>query len=272
MHRRNFLVAASLGVTAVSGCVSSAGGGEESTTGTTSTQTTSTPEETTEVPDLRAPSITSTGTGTGVTDRFTAMGGPVFVSLTFDYTGMRNSNFIMHPIDENGDRLPPQTHWVNEKFDETRLEDDPEIYRLSVVTHFEPGDYFFDVRHAGGVFGDGPWDVVVYQPGVPADGESPPFTVDGYDGDVVGPVRTDGPVRVTVETSAPRLSGSGDPTTYNYRTEPTDRFGVKGARVLNSVETAPLTQSAVFFPAEDVEVGYFNVHSWGPWTATLEPA
>lgn len=280
MHRRRFLGATAVGFGAVAGCTGSGGGDGSDGNGAQSGQRGATSEPNpTAVPEqefadatgsLAGDAVRSSGTGKGLSNRFTALGGPVLLSLSFDYTGMTNSNFVVRAVDAAGEEVFPPVFAVNEVFQETRVEDDPGIYRLRFVTRFEPGDYFLDVTHAGGPYGDGDWDAVVEQPGVPTSGASVPLTVEGFDGDVVGPVRFDGPVRVTVETSAPQLGATGDPAVYNYRVVPTDATGEAGSRLLNSVETAPLTQSAVHFPGS--EVGYFNVHSWGPWTATVGAA
>jgi hypothetical protein len=284
MNRRAFVGAAVLGVAGLAGCT-----GESSDTvveaatpsepaAATSTRTpvedastdASDPVDAGQEADRSGDAVRSAGRGAGVTDRFTAMGGPVVVSLTFDYTGMRNSNFIVKAVDDAGEQLSPLVLSVNEVFEETRLRDDPGRYALRFVTHFEPGGYFLDVTHAGGPYGDGAWEAVVEQPGVPTGGESVPLTVEGFDGDVIGPVAFDGPVRVTVETAGPKIGPTDEPIVYNYRVVPTDARGASESRLLNSVETAPLTQSAVYFPTTDV--GYLNVHSWGPWAATLEAA
>jgi hypothetical protein len=282
MHRRRFLGATAFGIGALAGCA----GGTDTTEGDRTgaepaavnpeTTATSTDESSGAFADVdveidrRGDTVSSTGTGAGLSDRFTAMGGPVVVSLTFDYTGMTNSTFIVQAVDDSGETVFPPVLSVNEVFQETRLPDDPGRYDLRFVTNFDPGDYFLDVTHAGGPYGDGDWEAVVEQPGVPTGGQSVPRTVDGSDGDVVGPVAFEGPVRVTVETAAPKLGATGAPAVYNYRVVPTDARGVPGSRLLNSVETGPLAQSAVYFPASDV--GFLNVHSWGPWTATLESA
>lgn len=266
----------------LAGCVGGSPAGETGGDAETGTATTDRTESTSSTPtagpttesgaegDLQGATIRSAGRGAGRSDRFTALGGPVVVSLTFDYSGMRNSNFIVRALDATGETLPPQTLAVNELFDETRLEQDPGVYRFRFATRFEPGTYFLDVTHAGGPYGDGEWEAVIEQPGVPADGDAPPLTVEGFDADCIGPVAFDGPVEVTVETATPTIGATGDPATYNYWTAPTDEYGASGSRLLNSVEVAPLTQSSVFFPTS--VVGYVNVHSRGPWTATLRAA
>lgn len=290
MQRRTFLGATAASVGVLAGCTSGgstgASGGERTATeGTTAPPTaTDRPESAGATPtggeesttageaagDLRGETVRSAGSGAGRSDRFAALGGPVVVSLTFDYTGMHNSNFIVRALDATGETLPPQTLAVNELFREGRLEDDPGIYRFRFATHFEPGDYFLDVTHAGGPYGDGEWEAVVEQPGVPTGGDAPPLTVEGFDADCIGPVAFGGPVEVTVETTAPTVGATGEPSTYNYWTAPTDEYGANGGRLLNSAETAPLTQSSVLFPASPV--GYLNVRSRGPWTATVRAA
>jgi hypothetical protein len=275
MYRRTFVGVTAVGLGGLAGCAgrggSDTGEAQSGQPGASSGPDTTAPPEQ-EFADaagaLAGTPVRSSGTGRGLSNRLTALGGPVRVSLSFDYTGMTNSNFVVRAADAAGEEVFPPVFAVNEVFQEPRLGDDPGIYRLRFVTRFEPGDYFLDVTHAGGPYGDGDWEAVVEQPGVPTSGASVPLTVEGFDGDVVGPVRFDGPARVTVETSAPQLGATGDPAVYNYRVVPTDATGEAGPRLLNSVETAPLTQSAVHFP--ESEVGYFNVHSWGPWTATVE--
>lgn len=281
MYRRTFVGAAALGVAGLAGCTSGRSDSDsvDESAGSASQPATSTAAPPTPSPefaaasvetDLRGETVRSSATGNGLSNRFTALGGPVVVSLSFDYTGMTNSNFIVRAVDSAGEEVFPPVLAVNEVFDETRLEDDPGTYRLRFVTNFEPGDYFLDVTHAGGPYGDGDWEVVVEQPGVPTGGDLVPLTVEGFDGDIVGPLAFDSPVRVTVETAAPKLGPTGGPAVYNYRVVPTDARGVSESRLLNDVETAPLTQSAVYVP--DATIGYLNVHSWGPWTATVEAA
>ena len=59
--------------------------------------------EPTPVEDLSAPAVRSTGLGAGPSERFTALGGPVILTFRFDYSEMRNSNFIARAVDDAGD-------------------------------------------------------------------------------------------------------------------------------------------------------------------------
>ena len=281
MYRRTFI--ALTGATALAGCLGGdAGPTVDASPTPTATSTdvdagpsTATPD-TTVTPgsapgdDLRADAVRSTGFGRGTSSRFTAHGGPVVVTLAFDYAHMRNSNFIVKLLDSNGDHLPPSVFWVNELLMPDRLADDPGTYRVRWVTSLEPGDYFVDVTHAGGPYGDGSWEAVVEQPGIPTTGRSGPFTVDGYDPSVVGPVALSGPTRFTLETLEPTFGATGDPSTVNYWVTLADDRGRPGNRFINSVERGPVTHTAVVFP--DTAVGYFNVRSPGRWRATVDPA
>lgn len=194
----------------------------------------------------------------------------MILTFWFDYSGMRNSNFIVRAVDDAGETLLPSVLHINELFEPTQSETTDE-YTARLVTHFEPGDYFVDVTHAGGPYGNGDWEVTVEQPGVPTTGQALPLTVEGYDSDVIGPVAFDGPTRVSLETLEPRLAFDGGPSTYNYEVRPTDALGRQGDRVINSLGPAPESLSAVWFPSEG-NVGYFNVRSFGPWRATVEGA
>lgn len=290
MNRRGFLVSTgAMGGVLLAGCASagpsgaapSGGGGQTGGTGVEPTPTvrptTATPQPTpvgtatpTPIEDLSVPTIRSTGSGVGTSDRFAALGGPVIVTLRFDYAGMKNSNFIVRAVDETGETLLPSVLAVNELFEPTQSETTDE-YTARLVTHFEPGEYFIDVTHAGGPYGNGDWEVTIEQPGVPTTGQALPLTVDGYDSDAIGPVTFDGPARVSLETLEPRLSFDGSPSTYNYQVRPTDALGRPGDLVINSLGPAPESLSAVWFPG-DVTVGYVNVHSFGPWRATVAGA
>lgn len=192
------------------------------------------------------------------------------LTLRFDYAGMRNSNFIARAVDDAGETLPPSVLAINELFEPTQSESTDE-YTARLVTHFEPGEYFIDVTHAGGPYGNGEWEVTIEQPGVSASGQAPPLTVEGYDSDVIGPVAFDGPTRISLETLEPRLAFDGDPATYNYSVRAADALGRPRELLVNSVGPAPESLSAVWFPG-DAAVGYFNVHSFGPWRATVAAA
>lgn len=292
MNRRGFLVSTGvMGGVLLAGCTSAgpsgaapsgeggqvAGAGAEPTP--TDRPTTATPQPTppgtataepTPTDDLSAPTVSSTGNGPGISDRFTALGGPVLLTLWFDYSGMKNSNFIVEAVDDAGDSLPPSVLAINELFAPSQSEATDE-YTARLVTHFEPGEYFVDVTHAGGPYGSGDWEVTIEQPGVPTAGEALPVTVDGYDTDVIGPLAFDGAARFSLETLEPRLAYDGDPSTYNYQVRPVDALGRPGDLVINSLGPAPESQSVVWFP-KDVDVGYFNVHSFGPWRVTVEGA
>lgn len=290
MNRRTLLAGAgAVGGLLLAGCTgagpspSSPAGQGGSSSGTVAESAATTPQPTpsvtatetataepTPVEDLSAPAVRSTGTGAGTSDRFTALGGPVVLTLRFDYSGMRNSNFIVRAVDDAGETLLPSVLHLNELFEPTQSETTDE-YTARLVTHFEPGEYFIDVTHAGGPYGNGDWEVAVEQPGAPTTGQALPLTVEGYDSDVIGPVAFDGPARVSLETLEPRLAFDGDPSTYNYEVRPADALGRQGNRVINSLGPAPESLSAVWFPGEG-NVGYFNVHSFGPWRATVEGA
>jgi hypothetical protein len=194
----------------------------------------------------------------------------VILTLRFDYSGMRNSNFIVRAVDEAGETLVPSVLAINEVFAPHQSETTDE-YTARLVTRFEPGEYFIDVTHAGGPYGSGDWAVTIEQPGIPTAGEALPVAVDGYDTDVIGPIAFDGPVRFSLETLEPRLAFDGEPATYNYQVRPADTLGRPGDLVVDSLGPAPESLSAVWFPG-DVDVGYFNVHSFGSWRATVEAA
>jgi hypothetical protein len=194
----------------------------------------------------------------------------VVLTLRFDYAGMRNSNFIARAVDDAGETLLPSVLAINELFEPTQSESTNE-YTARLVTHFEPGEYFIDVTHAGGPYGNGEWEVTVEQPGVPTTGRASPLTVERNDSDVIGPVAFDGPTRISLETLEPRLAFDGDPATYNYNVRAADALGRPGEIIFNSLGPAPESLSAVWSPSEG-NVGYFNVHSFGPWRATIEAA
>lgn len=287
MNRRTFL--AVTGVTCgtmVAGCTSTQPASPTTPTSTEPTPGTDSDSATTRVPSteptseqtaespatgsLRAPTIRSTGSGTGTSDRFTALGGPAILTLTFDYAGMKNSNFIVRAVTDSGESLLPETLSLNELFAPEQSEETDE-YTARLVTHFEPGDYFVDVTHAGGPYGNGDWEIVIEQPGVATTGQAVPLSIDGYDSDVIGPIALDGPVRVSLETLKPRLGFDGDPMAYNYQIKTADASGRPGELIVNSRGPAPESLSAVWFP-EDATIGYLNVHSFGPWKATVEAA
>jgi hypothetical protein len=292
MNRRAFILSSGLaGSTLLAGCTGTApdqppaseqgepasgADTEPAPTDRTATPTsTPTPSETatadpTPVEDLSAPRVRWTGTGPGTSDRFTALGGPVLLTLRFDYAGMRNSNFIVGAVDDSGRTLLPSVLAINELFAPHQSEETDE-YTARLVTHFEPGEYFIDVTHAGGPYGDGEWEIAVEQPGVPTDGRTLPVTVEGRDTDVIGPLAFDGPTRISLETLEPRLAFDGEPATYNYQVRTANALGRPGELVINSTGPAPESLSKVWFP-EDGGVGYVNVHSFGPWRATIEAA
>ena len=292
MNRRGFLAGTGVaGGVLLAGCIgtgatrSPASGQGDSASGVgteptpTVQATTATPQPTstgtvtaepTPVEDLSAPTVRSTGTGAGTSDRFTALGGPVILTLWFDYSGMKNSNFIVSAVDEAGEILMPSVLAINEVFAPHESETTDE-YTARLVTHFEPGEYFIDITHAGGPYGNGDWKATIEQPGVATTGEALPVSVDGYDTDVIGPLAFDGPARFSLETLEPRLAFDGDPAIYNYQVRPADALGRPGDLVVNSVGPAPESHSVVWFP-KDIDVGYFNVHSFGPWQATVAGA
>ena len=295
MNRRGFLVStgamsgvglAGCASAGPSGAASSGEGGRAGATGgePTGTQPTPTdraatatprptPAETatpTPIADLSAPTVHSTGTADGTSDRFTARGGPVVLTLRFDYSGMKNSNFIVRAVDDAGESLPPSLLSINEVFAPFQSEETDE-YTARLVTHFGPGEYFIDVTHAGGPYGNGDWEITIEQPGVPTAGQTLPLTIDGYDSDVIGPVAFEGPARVSLETLEPRLAFDGSPATDNYQVRAADQLGRPGDLLVNSLGPAPESLSAVWFPG-DVDVGFFNVHSFGPWRATVAGA
>lgn len=291
MNRRALLACAgTVGGVLLAGCVGggpapsvpaqgegSSGDGAEAATVTA--RRTPTPSETatgtataepTPVVDLSAPAVRSTGIGPGTSRRFTALGGPVILSFRYDYSGMDISNFIVRAVDDAGRTLSPTVLHLNELLAPFHNEGTDE-YTARLVTHFEPGEYFIDVTHAGGPYGNGGWEVLVEQPGTSTTGRALPVTVDGYDTDVLGPIAFDGPARVSLETFEPRRTFDGKPTTYNYQIRAADGLGRPGERLVNSVGPAPESLSVVWFPG-DVDVGYFNVYSFGPWRATVEGA
>jgi len=292
MNRRTFVVGAGLaGSTLLAGCTGTAPdqppapGGAEPTSGTgtdptsTARPTTAasgpTPSETTTadptpVEDLSAPAVRWNGAGPGTTDRFAALGGPVILTLRFDYAGMRNSNFIVEAVDNAGGSLPPSVLSINELFAPFQSEETDE-YTARLVTHFDPGEYSIDVTHAGGPYGNGDWEVVVEQPGIPTAGRALPVSVDGYDTDLIGPIGFDGPVRFSLETLEPRLAFDGSPAVYNYQVRTADALGRPGELLVNSVGPAPESHSVVWLP-KGVDIGYFNVRSFGPWQATVAGA
>jgi hypothetical protein len=290
MNRRTVLVRAGVaGGVLLAGCT---GAGpspqsspvpEEQSPGAGTAATTPTPQPTpsatatetatvepTPVEDLSAPVVRSTGLGAGPSERFTALGGPVILTFRFDYSEMRNSNFIARAVDDAGETLPPSVLAINELFAPHQSESTDE-YTARLVTHFEPGEYSIDVTHAGGPYGDGEWEITVEQPGVSAASRALPLTVEGNDSDVIGPVAFDGPTRISLETLEPRLAFDGDPATYNYNVRAADALGRPGEIIFNSLGPAPESLSAVWSPSEG-NVGYFNVHSFGPWRATIEAA
>ena len=292
MNRRGFLAGTSVvgglwlaGCTGTGATRSPASGQGDSASGTgveptpTVQAATATPQPTstgtataepTPVEDLSASTVRWTGTGPETSDRFNAVGGPVFLTLWFDYSGMKNSNFIVKAVDDSGRTLSPSVLAINELFAPYQSETTDE-YTARLVTHFEPGEYFIDVTHAGGPFGSGDWEITAEQPGVPTTGRAPPVSVDGYDTDVIGPVAFDGPTRLSLETLEPRLKFDGDPSTYNYQVRTADALGRPGELLVNSTGPAPESHSEVWFPG-DVDVGYFNVRSFGPWKATVAGA
>lgn len=188
---------------------------------------------------------------------------------------MKNSNFIVYPVDEHGDAH--SEHVLAHPFRLNHLfapeqHPDTDSYTARLVSFFEPGAYYIEVSNAGGPYGNGEWELVIEQPGVPTSGAALPLTVEGVDTDVIGPIVVDGPVRVTVETFAPPQGSDGKPSTFNYFVWMTDEIGTDGERHINSLGPAPETLSAVWFPDADTTVGYFNVQSFGAWRATVEAA
>lgn len=186
---------------------------------------------------------------------------------------MRNSNFIAYPVDEQGSALSEHVlghpFHLNHLF-EPEQHPDTDSYTARLVSFFEPGDYYIEVSHAGGPYGNGDWTLVIEQPGVPTSGAALPLSVEGVDTGVIGPVVVDGPVRVTLETLEPRLDTDGDPSTFNYFVWMTDEVGATRERHINSLGPAPESLSAVWFPDAETDVVFFNVQSFGAWRATVE--